>query len=55
MQCAAAYFRFIGEENCKALEEYAIRNGTNLEQLIKETLIQKSKYVSKMVGSKNES
>ena len=52
---AAAYFKFIGEENCKALEEYAIRNGTNLEQLIKETLIQKSKYVSKMVGSKNES
>ena len=37
---AAAYFKFIGEENCKALEEYAIRNGTNLEQLIKETLIQ---------------
>lgn len=51
---AAAYFKFIGEENCKALEEYAIRNGTNLEQLIKETLIQKSKYVSKMDANKNE-
>ena len=52
---AAAYFKFIGEENCKALEEYAIRNGTNLEQLIKETLIQKSKYVSKLDANKNES
>ena len=27
---AAAYFKFIGEENCKALEEYAIKNGTDL-------------------------
>ena len=47
---AAAYFKFIGEENCKALEAYAIKNGTDLEQMIKETLIQKSKYVSKLNG-----
>jgi hypothetical protein len=47
---AAAYFKFIGEENCKALEAHAIKNGTDLEQVIKETLIQKSKYVSKLNG-----
>ena len=52
---AAVYFKFIGEENCKALEEYAIRNGTNLEQLIKETLKKKKKYVSKLDANKNES
>ena len=52
---AAVYFKFIGEENCKVLEEYAIRNGTNLEQLIKETLIKKSKYVTKLDENKNES
>jgi hypothetical protein len=47
---AAAYFKFIGEENCKALEAYSIKNGTNFEQVIKEALIQKSKHVSKMNG-----
>ena len=47
---AAAYFKFIGEENCKALEAYATKNGTDLEQVIKEALIQKSKYVSRLNG-----
>ena len=51
---AATYFKFIGEENCKALEEHAIKNGIDLEQVIKETLIQKSKYVSKLNSNSNE-
>ena len=44
---AAVYFKFIGEENCKILEEYANETGVDLEKLIKDTLIQKSKFVAK--------
>ena len=51
---SSVYFKFIGEENCKALEEHAIKNGIDLEQMIRETLIQKSKYVSKLDAAKNE-
>ena len=47
---AAVYFKLIGEENCKALEKHAIKNGVDLEHLIRETLIQKSKYISKLKG-----
>ena len=38
--------RGFGQANNIGLE-YAIKNGTDLEQVIKEALIQKSKYVSK--------
>lgn len=45
------FAKFIGEENFKALEVYAEKKGLDLEKLIRETLIQKSKYVSKFDAS----
>jgi len=49
----AVYFKFIGEENFKILEDHANENGIDLDQLIKDILIQKSEYLAKMSGDKN--
>lgn len=49
------FAKFIGEENFRALELHAEKNGLDIEKLLRETLIQKSKYVSKLDANKNES
>lgn len=49
------FAKFMGEENFRALELYAEKNGLDIEQLLRETLIQKSKYVSKLDAAENES
>lgn len=49
------FAKFMGEENFRALEVYAEKKGIDLEKLIRETLIQKSKYVSKLDANRNES
>jgi hypothetical protein len=49
------FAKFMGEENFRALELHAEKNGLNIEQLLRETLIQKSKYVSKLDAAENES
>ena len=48
------FAKFIGEENFRALEVYAEKNELYLEKVLRETLIQKSKYVSKSNTNKNE-
>jgi hypothetical protein len=49
------FAKFMGEENFRALELHAEKNGLDIEQLLRETLIQKSKYVSKLDAAENES
>ena len=50
-----SFAKFMGEENFRALEVYTEKNGLDLEKVLRETLIQKSKYVSKSNANKNES
>jgi hypothetical protein len=41
------FAKFMGEENFRALEVYAEKNKLDVEQLLRDTLIQKSKYLAK--------
>lgn len=50
---ALGFSKFIGDENFRILEEYAAKNDLDVEQLLRETLIQKSKYLAKIDGGKN--
>lgn len=47
------FSKFIGDENFRVIENYAEKNQLDVEQLLKDTLIQKSKYLAKMSGDKN--
>lgn len=46
------FSKFIGDENFRVLEDYATKNQLDVEQLLRETLIQKSKYLAR-VADKN--
>lgn len=50
---ASGFAKLIGDENFRVLEDYAEKNNLDIEQLLKETLIQKSKYLAKIDGGKN--
>ena len=50
---ALGFSKFMGDENFRALEDYAIKNDLDVEQLLRDTLIQKSKYLAKIAGGKN--
>lgn len=50
---ALGFSKFIGDENFRILEDYAAKNDLDVEQLLRETLIQKSKYLAKIDGGKN--
>ena len=50
---ALGFSKFMGDENFRVLEDYAIKNDLDVEQLLRDTLIQKSKYLAKMHGDKN--
>ena len=50
---ALGFSKFIGAENFRVLEDYAIKNDLDVEQLLRDTLIQKSKYLAKIDGGKN--
>lgn len=50
---ALGFSKFMGDENFRVLEDYAIKNNLDVEQLLKETLIQKSKYLGRIDGDKN--
>lgn len=49
---ALEFSNFMGDENFRILEDYAIKNDLDVEQLLRDTLIQKSKYLAK-VAEKN--
>ena len=50
---ALGFSKFIGDENFRVIENYAEKNQLDVEQLLRDTLIQKSKYLAKMNGDKN--
>ena len=50
---ALGFSKFMGDENFRVFEDYAIKNDLNVEQLLRDTLIQKSKYLAKIDGGKN--
>lgn len=50
---ALGFSKFMGDENFRVLEYYAIKNDLDVEQLLRDTLIQKSKYLAKIDGGKN--
>ena len=50
---ALGFSKFMGDENFRVLEDYAIKNDLDVEQLLRDTLIQKSKYLAKIDGGKN--
>lgn len=49
---ALGFSKFMGEENFRVLEDYATKNDLDVEQLLRDTLIQKSKYLAK-IAEKN--
>ncbi len=50
---ALGFSKIMGDENFRILEDYAIKNNLDVEQLLRDTLIQKSKYLAKIAGGKN--
>ena len=50
---ALGFSKFMGDENFRIFEDYAIKNDLDVEQLLRDTLIQKSKYLAKIAGGKN--
>ena len=50
---ALGFSKFIGDENFRVIEKYAEKNQLDVEQLLRDTLIKKSKYLAKMNGDKN--
>lgn len=50
---ALGFSKFMGDENFRVFEDYAIKNDLDVEQLLRDTLIQKSKYLAKIDGGKN--
>ena len=50
---ALGFSKFIGDENFRVIENYAEKNQLDVEQLLIDTLIQKSKYLAKIAGGKN--
>lgn len=50
---ALGFSKFMGDENFRVIEDYAIKNYLDVEQLLRDTLIKKSKYLAKIDGGKN--
>ena len=51
---ALGFSKFIGDENFKIIEEHAAKNHLHVEDVLKDILIQKSKYLARVAKIEDE-
>ena len=51
---ALGFSKFIGDENFRVIEDYAAKNHLHVEDVLKDILIQKSKYLARVAKIEDE-